>query len=41
MVIFSGRTSTPLACMSIAIIVMPSCFGTSGLVRTVAKPMPL
>src|SRR3712207_7097433 len=23
-----------------AIIVMPSCFGTSGFVRTVAKPMP-
>ena len=39
-VIFSGRTSTPSACMSIAIIVMPSCLGTSGLVRTVAKPMP-
>ena len=40
LVIFSGRTSTPSACMSMAIIVMPSCLGTSGLVRTVAKPMP-
>ncbi len=40
MVIFSGRTSTPSACMSITIIVMPSCLGTSGLVRTVAKPIP-
>ena len=39
-VIFSGRTSTPSACMSMTIVVMPSCFGTSGLVRTVAKPMP-
>ena len=37
-VILSGRTSTPLACMSMTIIVMPSCLGTSGLVRTVAKP---
>ena len=36
----SGRTSTPSACMSITIVVMPSCLGTSGLVRTVAKPMP-
>ena len=26
--------------MSMTIVVMPSCFGTSGLVRTVAKPMP-
>ena len=26
--------------MSITIVVMPSCFGTSGFVRTVAKPMP-
>ena len=39
-VIFSGRTSTPSACMSMTIIVMPSCLGTSGLVRTVAKPIP-
>ena len=39
-VILSGRTSTPSACMSITIVVMPSCLGTSGLVRTVAKPMP-
>ena len=38
LVIFSGRTSTPSACMSMTIIVMPSCLGTSGLVRTVANP---
>ena len=37
---FRGRTSTPSACMSITIIVMPSCLGTSGFVRTVANPMP-
>src|SRR4051795_10823750 len=36
----SGRTSTPFACMSMIIIVMPWCFGTSGSVRTVAKPLP-
>ena len=34
----SGRTVTPLACMSMTTIVMPSCLGTSGFVRTVAKP---
>ena len=36
--IFSGRTVTPLACMSMTIIVMPLCLGASGLVRTVASP---
>ena len=36
----SGRTSTPSACMSITIVVMPWCLGTSGLVRTVANPLP-
>ena len=36
--IFSGRTSTPGACMSITIVVMPWCLGASGLVRTVARP---
>ena len=35
---FSGRTSTPLPCMSMTIVVMPWCFGTSGLVRIVARP---
>ena len=34
----SGRMSTPDACRSITIIVMPSCFGLSGSVRTVANP---
>ena len=34
----SGRTSTPGAFMSITIVVMPACLGTSGLVRTVARP---
>ena len=37
-VIRSGRTSTPSACMSMTIVVMPSCLATSGFVRTVAKP---
>src|SRR5204862_140058 len=36
--IFSGRTVTPGACMSITIVVMPRCLGASGLVRTVARP---
>ena len=36
--IFSGRTVTPGACMSITIVVMPLCLGASGLVRTVARP---
>ena len=34
----SGRTSTPSACMSITMVVMPSCLGTSGSVRMVASP---
>ncbi len=34
----NGRTSTPGACMSMTIVVMPACFGASGLVRTVASP---
>ena len=34
----SGRTSTPSACMSMTTVVMPACFGASGLVRTVARP---
>ena len=34
----SGRTSTPGACMSTTIVVMPACLGTSGSVRTVARP---
>ena len=38
--IFSGRTSTPSACMSMTMVVMPLCLGASGLVRTVAKPLP-
>ena len=33
-----GRTSTPSPCMSMTIVVMPSCLGTSGSVRTVARP---
>ena len=33
-----GRTSTPSACMSITMVVMPACLGASGLVRTVANP---
>ncbi len=36
--IFSGRTVTPGACMSITIMVMPWCLGASGSVRTVARP---
>ena len=36
--IFSGRTSTPSACMSMTIVVMPLCFGASGSVRIVARP---
>ncbi len=36
--IFSGRTSTPLACMSMTIVVIPLCFGASGSVRIVASP---
>src|SRR5207247_5400967 len=36
--IFSGRTVTPGACMSITIVVTPLCLGASGLVRTVARP---
>ncbi len=38
--IFSGRTVTPGACMSITIVVMPWCLGASGLVRTVTRPKP-
>ena len=34
----NGRTSTPAACMSITIVVIPACLGASGLVRTVARP---
>ena len=34
----SGRTSTPGACMSITMVVMPACLGASGSVRTVARP---
>ena len=34
----SGRTSTPGACMSITMVVMPACLGASGSVRTVANP---
>ena len=34
----SGRTSTPGACMSMTIVVMPACLGASGFVRTVASP---
>ena len=34
----SGRTSTPSACMSITMVVMPSCLGASGSVRMVASP---
>src|SRR6478735_8689578 len=36
--IFRGRTSTPVACMSMTIVVMPLCLGASGSVRTVARP---
>ena len=36
-----GRTSTPSACISITMVVMPACLGASGLVRTVAKPRSL
>ena len=36
--IFSGRTVTPGACISITIMVMPWCLGASGFVRTVARP---
>ena len=36
----SGRTSTPSACMSMTMVVMPSCLGTSGSVRIVARPKP-
>ena len=36
----SGRTVTPGACMSMTIVVMPSCLGASGFVRTVASPRP-
>src|SRR4029450_10870026 len=36
--IFRGRTSTPSACMSMTIVVMPSGLGASGSVRTVARP---
>jgi hypothetical protein len=36
--IFSGRTVTPGAFMSMTIVVMPLCLRASGLVRTVAKP---
>ena len=34
----SGRTSTPSACMSMTMVVMPSCLGASGSVRIVASP---
>ena len=34
----NGRMSTPGACRSITSTVMPSCFGLSGSVRTVARP---
>ena len=34
----SGRTSTPSACMSMTMVVMPWCLGTSGSVRMVASP---
>ena len=34
----SGRTSTPSACMSMTMVVIPSCLGTSGSVRMVASP---
>ena len=34
----AGRTSTPGACTSITIVVIPACFGASGSVRTVASP---
>ena len=40
LVMRSGRTSMPSAAMSITIVVMPWCLGTSGLVRTVMKPLP-
>jgi hypothetical protein len=37
----SGRTSTPLACMSTTSIVRPLCLGLSGDVRVMISPMSL